>query len=174
MSMATFPDYVETRLCALAKRVYNAFFGNLGVDSAVYIIVPVRSGEVYYLVIIVSSWTPDMVRDLVEGINVFGVGHWKNIKSTYDFPQITSTIKNYWSWLRRGEHVSMIDGKWVLKSKVKQSRLGGMMKINIQHYSHLPKKCMIDAFCKHILISTQPGNVTMLNDNSVFTSEEWL
>ena len=63
-----------------------------------------------------------MVRNLVEGVNVFGgTGHWKDIKSTYNFTQSAGTVKNYWYSLRREEHVSMIDGRWVLTSEMQQS-----------------------------------------------------
>ena len=62
-----------------------------------------------------------MVRDLVEGVNVFGPGRWEDTKSAYNFPQSADTLKSYWYWLRREEHVSMIDKKWVLTSKLKKS-----------------------------------------------------
>lgn len=59
-----------------------------------------------------------MVRDLVEGINIFGADHWEDIKSAYDFPQSPDTLRQYWNSLCEKEQVSMTNKKSMLQCKL--------------------------------------------------------
>ena len=59
-----------------------------------------------------------MVRDLVEGVNIFGEGRWKDIQSAYDFLISNKYLLQKWKKLKKDE-VEFKDKRWVLAREVR-------------------------------------------------------
>ena len=47
------------------------------------------------LLLVRKAWTPDMVSDLVDGVNKFGTD-WKRIKKEYNFAVTTQALQSRW------------------------------------------------------------------------------
>ena len=64
---------------------------------------------IFYTVLTLKSWTPQMVRDLVNGINIFGLHRWEDVKIAYGFHQSTACLKSYWKYLYTKGAITMKD-----------------------------------------------------------------
>ena len=57
----------------------------------------------------VHEWTPDMISDLIDGVNKFG-HRWKRIKEEYKFSVSSRALTS--KWLNIRHLVALEDGKW--------------------------------------------------------------
>ena len=57
---------------------------------------------------------PDIARNLVEGINIFGEGHWADIRSAYDFAHSKRYLYRKWKKLKDSGKVIFEDKRWIL------------------------------------------------------------
>ena len=56
------------------------------------------------------KWTPDMISDLINGVNKFGTD-WKRIKKEYDFTVSIAALQSRWYNTIRHQ-CQLEDGKW--------------------------------------------------------------
>ena len=59
-----------------------------------------------------------MVRNMVNGVNIFGLKHWEDIKSAYDFKQTSSCLAAYWRYMCSKGVVALRDKRWLLVGKI--------------------------------------------------------
>ena len=58
-----------------------------------------------------NGWTPDMMSDLVDGVNKFGA-NWKRIKKKYKFTATVHALRMKWNYSKKHQRIALEDGKW--------------------------------------------------------------
>ena len=58
-----------------------------------------------------NGWTPDMMSDLVDGVNKFGT-KWKRIKKEYKFTATVHALSLKWRYSKERQHIALKNGKW--------------------------------------------------------------
>ena len=54
----------------------------------------------------------------MEGVNVFGEGHWAEIKSAYNFHQTRRSLYQQWRKMIINLQVTFTDGQWMLACQI--------------------------------------------------------
>ena len=66
-----------------------------------------------------QKWDKPHITNLVEGVNTYGMGHWKKIHTHYGFSDDFTTVdlKDKWRNLVKYDHIyrSRQGGDWVLR-----------------------------------------------------------
>ena len=63
-----------------------------------------------------NRWPAKSVKDLIEGVNLYGNGKWKQIYRSYSFPNNVDApkLKDKWRNLVKYKYVKKCGGKYVL------------------------------------------------------------
>ena len=62
-------------------------------------------------------WPDQAVDDLLNGVNLYGVGKWSKVITAFSFPENFNNVKlkDKWRNLIKYNHVKCCDGKYILK-----------------------------------------------------------
>ena len=74
------------------------------------LLVRVRVIYCNFVYIVLVSWTPVVISDLVNGGNKFGTD-WKRIRMEYNFTATVEALKIKWHHVKQQEYITLEDGK---------------------------------------------------------------